>query len=162
MKAFFAALFLFGLAHAMRAQDVAADPAAPAAEASMPLLSREEVEQLVGPIALYPDPLLAVILPASTFPSDIVLAARFVESGEDVTLADQKPWDPSVRALTRYPDTLKWLDENLEWTTQLGAAYLAQPTDVMDAIQAMRAKAQSVGNLADTPEQRVVREERVI
>jgi hypothetical protein len=162
MKAFFAAIFVLALAPAMRAQDVFAAPAAAAAENSVPLLAREEVEQLVGPIALYPDPLLAVILPASTFPSDIVLAARFVESGEDVALADQKPWDPSVRALTRYPDTLAWMDENLEWTTQLGATYLAQPADVMDAIQAMRTKAQAVGNLTDTPQQRVVREERVI
>src|SRR4051812_45386543 len=107
MRSLCTVLFILGLIPALRAQDITdrGAPAAPAADAQPQgtLLSREEVEQLVGPIALYPDPLLAIILPASTFPSDIVLAARFVDSGEDAALADQKPWDPSVRALTRYP-----------------------------------------------------------
>src|SRR6478672_8055880 len=103
------ALLLLGLAPVLPLQQAPADDAA-----VVSLLSREELKQLVGPIALYPDPLLAIVLPASTFPSDIVLAARFVDSGEDPSLADEKPWDASVRALTRYRDTLKWMDENLE------------------------------------------------
>jgi hypothetical protein len=144
----------------LRAQNAPLDPAVAPADA--PRLSQEELQQLVGPIALYPDPLVALILPASTFPSDIVLAARFVEAGEDPALADQKPWDSSVRSLVRYPDVVKWMDENLEWTTQLGYAYLAQPQEVMDAIQFMRNKAQSVGSLVDTPQQRIVREESYV
>src|SRR6186997_1114609 len=162
MKAFFTALFIFSLMPTLplpsQAQaQVPVDEATPVAR-----FSREEIKELVGPIALYPDPLVALILPASTFPSDVVLAARFVQSNEDPALADEKPWDESIRGLTRYPDVLAWMDENLEWTTQLGYAYLAQPDDVMDAIQELRAQAQTVGNLVDTPQQRVVREESYI
>src|SRR3954453_14165837 len=88
-------------------------------------LTADQIEELVSPIALYPDPLVALILPASTFPSDVVLAAPFVQSKEDPALVDEKPWDESIRWLTRYPDLLTWIDANLEWPTQLGYAYLA-------------------------------------
>jgi hypothetical protein len=160
MKPLLSALLLLGLLPALPAQDVPVDPSG----AVVPdvRLSRDQLKELTGPIALYPDPLVAMILPASTFPSDVVLAARFVQSNEDPALADEKPWDESIRGLTRYPDVLAWMDENLEWTTQLGYAYLAQPDDVMDAIQELRAQAQTVGNLVDTPQQRVVREESYI
>src|SRR5437764_3264061 len=71
-----------------------------------------ELEELLGPIALYPDALIALILPAATFPTDIVLGERYVASGGNLARVEEKPWDSSVQALTRYPDTLKWLDEN--------------------------------------------------
>ncbi|MDB6140709.1 MAG: hypothetical protein JWO94_3781, partial [Verrucomicrobiaceae bacterium] len=112
--------------------------------------------------ALYPDPLISLILPASTVPSDLVLAARFVKAGSDPEAAQDKNWDSSVKALVRYPDTLGWLDENLEWTTQVGDAFVDQPVDVMEAIQELRAKAKSVGNLVDTPQQRIVQEDNDI
>jgi len=129
---------------------------------STPLRSADELNELLGPIALYPDPLISLVLPATTVPSDIVLADRFVASGGDPDTLDDKPWDASVKALTRYPDTLKWLDDNLDWTTQVGDAFTNQPDDVMNAIQALRAKAKAVGNLADTPEQTVVADDNSI
>ncbi len=129
---------------------------------STPLRSADELNELLGPIALYPDPLISLVLPATTVPSDIVLADRFVVSGGDPDSLDDKPWDASVKALTRYPDTLKWLDDNLDWTTQVGDAFTNQPDDVMNAIQALRAKAKAVGNLADTPEQTVVADDNSI
>lgn len=160
MKPLLPALLLLSLLPALPAQNVPIDPAS--GVVADVRLTREQLKELTGPIALYPDPLVAMILPASTFPSDVVLAARFVTSSEDPALADEKPWDESIRGLTRYPDVLTWMDENLEWTTQLGYAYLAQPEDVMTSIQELRAQAESVGNLVSTPQQRIVREETYI
>ena len=131
-------------------------------DSAAPKRSREELRDLLGPIALYPDPLISLILPASTVPSDVVLAARFVKAGSDPEAAQDKSWDSSVKALVRYPDTLTWLDENLEWTTQVGDAFVDQPVDVMDVIQDLRAKARAVGNLVDTPQQRIVQEDNDI
>ncbi|MDB6138435.1 MAG: hypothetical protein JWO94_1507 [Verrucomicrobiaceae bacterium] len=122
-------------------------------------LSPDQLNELLGPIALYPDPLISLILPASTVPSDIVLADRFIASGGNADNLDDQPWDPSVKGLARYPETLKWLDDNLDWTTQVGDAFSGQPTGVMDAIQGLRAKAKSMGNLADTSEEKVVQDE---
>ncbi len=121
--------------------------------------SPDELSELLGPIALYPDPLISLILPASSVPSDIVLADRFVGGGGDPAATDDKPWDSSVKALTHYPDTLKWMDDNLDWTTQVGDAFVNQPVDVMETIQALRAKAQAQGNLVDTPEEKVVQDD---
>ena len=129
---------------------------------STPLLSQADLEQLVAPIALYPDPLLALILPASTVPTDIVLANRFVTNGGDPNAIDQQPWDDNVKGLARYPDVLAMMDENLDWTNQLGAAVLAQQGDVMNAIQAMRAKAQTLGNLQTTAQQQVLTQDQAI
>src|SRR4051812_7963429 len=154
------ALLLLSLLPALPGQNGPLDPSG-AVDPDV-RLTRDQLKELTGPIALYPDPLVALILPASTFPSDVVLAARFVQSKEDPALVDEKPWDESIRGLTRYPDLLTWMDANLEWTTQLGYAYLAQPDDVMDSIQELRAQAQKVGNLVDTPQQRVVHEETQI
>jgi len=82
--------------------------------------SPAQLDQLLGPIALYPDPLIAQILPASTVPTQIVLADRYVADGGDPNQIDQQPWDPSVQAVARYPSVLKWMDDNLNWTTELG------------------------------------------
>jgi hypothetical protein len=111
---------------------------------------------LLGPIALYPDPLIAQILSASTMPTQIVLADRYVSGGGDPNQIDQQPWDPSVQALTRYPEVLKWMDDNLNWTTELGQAFLNQQQDVMDSIQRLRQSALNVGNLQSTPQQQVI------
>ena len=133
-------------------------PAGAAQPAPQPF-TQEELKQLVGPIALYPDALIALILPASTVPSDLVLAARFVASKGDPAQAANQPWDDSVKSLVRYPDIVKWMDQNLEWTTQLGEAFLDQPADVMNTIQQLRAQARAAGTLVDTPQQKVVEEQ---
>jgi hypothetical protein len=122
----------------------------------VPLLSSAELDQLLAPIALYPDPLIAQILPAATLPSQVVLADRYVSSGGDVNQIDQRPWDDSVKALARYPGVLKWMDDNLEWTTELGQAFVNQQADVMDSIQRLRAQAQGLGNLESSPQQEVI------
>jgi hypothetical protein len=121
----------------------------------------EQLQQLVAPIALYPDSLVAQILSASTFPDQVVEADRWVQAnpnlrGDDLGNAvDPQPWDPSVKALTAFPSVLGNMDKNLSWTSSLGDAYYNQQQDVMDAIQVMRQKAQQAGNLKSTPQQTV-------
>jgi hypothetical protein len=111
---------------------------------------------LLAPIALYPDPLLAQILPASTLPAQVVLADRYVTSGGDLNQIDTQPWDSSVQALAHYPSVLQYLDNNLGWTTELGQAFLNQPQPVMDSIQRLRLSARNFGNLQSTPQEQVV------
>jgi hypothetical protein len=89
-------------------------------------LSAAQLDQLLGPIALYPDPLIAEILPASTLPTQIVLADRYITGGGDPNQIGQQPWDASVQAVARYPSVLKWMDDNLNWTTQAGQVFLNQ------------------------------------
>jgi len=108
---------------------------------------------LVGPIAVYPDPLIAELLPAATFPSEIVMANRYVSQGGDPNQIPDQGWDPSVQAMAHYPNVLKWMDDNLTWTTQLGQAFQNQQPDVMNAIQQLRGQAQSLGNLPTTPQE---------
>jgi hypothetical protein len=120
------------------------------------LRSSGELDQMLQPIALYPDPLIAQLLPAATLPSEIVLADRYVSGGGDPNLIDQQSWDPSVQALARYPAVLKWMDDNLAWTTALGQAFLSQQQDVMDSVQRLRAQAQSLGNLQNSPQENIV------
>jgi hypothetical protein len=121
----------------------------------------EQLQQLVAPIALYPDSLVAQILAATTFPAEVVEADRWVQAhpdlkGDDLAKAvDQQPWDPSVKALTAFPTVLGNMDKNISWTSSLGDAYYNQQQDVMDAIQVMRQKAQSAGNLKSTEQQTV-------
>jgi hypothetical protein len=119
-------------------------------------LPAAQLDQLLGPIALYPDPLVAQILPASTLPAQIVLADRFVTGGGDPGQIAQQPWDASVQAMARYPDVLKYLDDNLAWTTELGQAFLNQQADVMSSIQRLRAAAARLGNLQSSPQEQVV------
>ncbi len=120
--------------------------------------SPDQLDQMLGPIALYPDPLVAVILPASTVPSDITLAANYLAANGAPGGIDAQPWDPSVKALARYPDVVKWMNGNLDWTQALGAAFAQQPADVMKSIQQLRVQARAAGTLVDTPQQRVVLE----
>jgi uncharacterized membrane protein YgcG len=126
-------------------------PPAPANEA----LSDAQLDQILGPIALYPDPLIAEILPASTFPTQIVLADRYIVGGGDPNQLGQQPWDASVQAMARYPDVLKWMDTNLGQTTELGQAFLNQRPAVMASIQRLRSTASKLGNLQTTTQQQV-------
>jgi Protein of unknown function (DUF3300) len=125
----------------------------------------EELEQLVAPIALYPDALLAQILMASTYPLEIVSAERWVKANPNLqgqALEDAlqtQPWDPSVKSLTAFPQVLTMMNDKLDWTQKLGDAFLAQQKDVMDAVQGLRSKAQAQGHLQTTPEQRVIVEQ---
>ncbi len=125
-------------------------------------LSDADLDDLLGPIALYPDALVGIILPASTVPSDVTLAARYLNQNGNGANVDGQPWDESVRALARYPDVLKWMDDNLEWTTSLGEAFVDQPADVMNAVQRLRGEARDKGNLVNTPQQTVVVEKESI
>ncbi len=121
----------------------------------------EQLQQLVAPIALYPDSLVAQILAASTFPEQVVEADRWVQAHPDLKgdalgqAVDQQPWDPSVKALAAFPSVLGNMDKNLSWASSLGDAYYNQEQDVMDAVQVMRQKAEESGNLKTTPQQTV-------
>ncbi len=128
----------------------------PPAPANYQYLAADQLDKLLGPIALYPDPLIAQILPAAALPAQIVLADRYVSAGGDPGGLAQQGWDSSIQALARYPNVLKWMDDNLTWTTQLGQAFLYQQQEVMDAIQRLRTSAANLGNLQSTPQQQVV------
>jgi hypothetical protein len=130
--------------------------------------SKEELDQMLAPIALYPDSLLAQMLMAATYPLEVVAADRWVKGtpnlkGDalDAALKD-KDWDVSVESLTHFPEVLAMMDEKIEWTTRVGDAFLAQKDDVMDSIQKLRAKAEATGNLRSTKEQKVVNEQGAI
>ena len=123
------------------------------------IFTPEELDDLLGPVALYPDPLLAQILPAATFVEQIDGAARYVRQYGSSARIDDQPWDVSVRAVAHYPDVLFMMDQKYDWTVSLGQAYLTQPDEVMDAIQRLRAEAQEEGNLASTPQQEVIDED---
>lgn len=152
MKTIFNLLLILGLAvFAAGAQDEVPPPM-PATQ----MFNDAQLQQLLGPIALYPDPLIAIMLPAATLPTEIVMADRYVSGGGDPNQIDQQPWDPNVQALAHYPDILKWMDDNLNWTTQLGEAFENQQQDVMTAIQELRTEAYNLGNLQSTPQQQVV------
>src|SRR5271155_2667835 len=137
---------------------------APAATAPAPPYTQQtadQLQQLVAPIALYPDSLVAQILAASTFPEQVVEADRFVQAHPDLKGTDLgnavngEHWDPSVKALTAFPSVLGNMDKNLSWTSSLGDAYYNQQQDVMNAVQVMRRKAQDSGNLKTTEQQTV-------
>jgi hypothetical protein len=121
----------------------------------------EELEQIVAPIALYPDSLLAQVFMASTYPLEIVQAARWSKAHPDVKgdavakAVEKETWDASVKSLIAFPDVLTMMNEKLDWTQKLGDAFLAQQKDVMDAVQRLRAKAKEAGNLKSTKEQTV-------
>ena len=143
-------LVITGMTAFMRAQQ----PVPPPAPANQ-TFSDTQLDQILGPIALYPDPLIAQILPASTFPTQIVLADRYIVGGGDPNQLEQQAWDPSVQAVARYPDVLKWMDTNLGQTTELGQAFLNQQPAVMASIQRLRATASKLGNLQTTSQQQV-------
>jgi hypothetical protein len=135
----------------------ASPPAAPAPPYAQQ--TPEQLQELVAPIALYPDSLVAQILAASTFPEQVVEADRWVQDHRDLQgqalaqAVDQQSWDPSVKALTAFPSVLGNMDKNLSWTSSLGDAYYNQQDAVMDAVQTMRQRAQAAGNLKTTSQQ---------
>ena len=138
-------------------------PAAPPADASKDKpeeppakpLPPEQLESLVAPIALYPDPLLAQTLVASTYPLEIVQLHQWMNKEENKKLKDKalsdavakQPWDPSIQSMAAFPEVVKRLADDVQWTTDLGNAFLAQQSDVMDACQRMRKKAKDKGAL---------------
>src|SRR6476646_7227401 len=124
-------------------------------------IPNDQLDSLVAPIALYPDPLLAQTLAASTYPLEIIQLQQWMTKhpdlkGEALAAAVEKEnWDPAVQGLAGLPDVVKRLGDNVKWTTDLGNAFLAQQNDVMDAVQRMRAKAKGNGNLKSTDQQKV-------
>jgi hypothetical protein len=131
-----------------------------AAATDKQLLKPAELDQLVAPIALYPDPLLSEVLMASAYPLEVVQAARWLQANKDLkgdqlkAAVDKQSWDESIKSLVATPSVLEMLNEKLDWTQKLGDAVVAQQTDVMDAIQRLRTKAQANNKLSSTNEQR--------
>jgi hypothetical protein len=139
---------------AWAADPVAAQPAPP--PSAPPRYSAAELEKLAAPIALHPDPLIAILLPASVYPLEIVQAARFIRDTNNIPQVDDQSWDENVKALARFPELLQKMNDDLTWTMDLGQAFLDQQTELMDTIQALRAKANSAGVLQTTPQQIIV------
>lgn len=143
-------------------------PAQVFAQDSAPVFRQEELDQILAPIALYPDSLLAQILMASTYPLEVVMADRWVKEnsylqGDELNDAlDQENWDPSVKALVPFPNILSMMSEEIDWTQSVGEAFLAQETTVMDTIQQLRDKAYAAGTLTSNQQLLVSREDDII
>ena len=143
----FAMACFFGVVALTLAQDEANSP--------------DELNQLVAPIALYPDALVAQIVAAASYPTEVVEAQRWMQQhsglqGQALAAAvDPQSWDPSVKALTQFPSVLATMDQNLSWTSSLGEAYVNEPQNVLDAVQVMRRRAQQAGNLTSTTQEAV-------
>jgi len=155
-------LFLVGLWATLSLQlqaALAADAAPTAASTPVPppsapaKRSAAELEKLAIPIALHPDPLISIILPASVYPVEIVMAARFVKDTNNIAKLDAQPWDNNVKAVARFPELITMMDKDLDWTIGLGQAFLEQRKELMDTIQALRLKAQTAGTLQTTAQQ---------
>jgi hypothetical protein len=155
---------------ASEAAQAETQPLAPAAplSASLPQPSVQELDQLVAPIALYPDALVAQILAAATYPTEIVEADRWLQQHPDLkgdalaNAVDAQSWDAGVKALTQFPGLLGMMDKNLSWTSSLGQAYVNGQQDVLAAVQVMRQRAQQAGNLKSTPQESVTTQENTI
>jgi len=145
-----------------------ADQTVPPAPVQPAHQTPEQLDQLVAPIALYPDSLVAQILAASTYPDQVVEADRWLQAHPDLKgkdlgkEVDKQPWDPSVKALTEFPSVLANMDKNLSWTSSLGDAYVNQSDDVMNAVQTMRQRAQNAGNLKTTSQETVSQQGKTI
>ena len=146
-----------------------APPTPPSAQAAVTTavpgadrLTPSELEQLLGPIALYPDPLLANVLAASVYPLEVAEAAKFIAGGGKPEAVDAKSWEAPVKAVAKIPDAIKMMGQYNDWTIALGQAYLVQAKDVMDVVQSLRKKAQANGALKTSPQQKVVVEQQVI
>jgi hypothetical protein len=150
-----------GLAPPSWAQTATSVAAAPQGTAAAQPFSQGELESMLAPIALYPDALLSQIMMASTYPLEIVEAARWRKANaslKDKALEDalqKQSWDESVKSLTAFPDVLDRMNQDLAWTQKLGDAFLAQQDQVMDTIQSLRAKAQTAGHLQSNEQQKV-------
>jgi hypothetical protein len=135
--------------------------AAESGQEDAPKIPPDQLDSLVAPIALYPDPMLAQVFAASTYPLELIQLQQWLlknKSLKDQALVDavqKQPWDPSVQGMAAMPDVVKRLADDIQWTTDLGNAFLAQQNDVMEAVQRMRKKAQGTGNLKSTEQQKV-------
>src|ERR1700704_3077067 len=162
---------VLGFAAALAAAGASAQPVAPppppgTSAPAAQSFRNEELEQLAAPLALYPDALVAQILMASTYPLEVVSAARWVKAnpgtkGKALEDAMQsQPWDASVKSLTAFPQALEMMNAKLDWTQKLGDAFLAQQRELMAAVQILRTKADAAGNLKSTKEQVVAKEQQ--
>jgi hypothetical protein len=149
-------LLILSWSFAAFAADPASQPAAAPPPSAPPKYSAADLEKLAAPIALHPDPLIAIILPASVYPLDIVQAARFVKDTNNLPKVDDQPWDENVKAVAKFPELIEKMNDDLSWTMDLGQAFLDQPKELMDTIQMLRGKANSAGVLKTTPQQVIV------
>jgi len=148
------------------AQQVAPVPTQPSSQPAGSVLSQAELEQILAPIALYPDDLLTQTLIASTYPLEVVMASRWIDQSGNKDLKgdallkalDGQDWDASVKSLVPFPTVLKLMSDQLDWTQKLGDAFLAQQAAVFAAVQALRGRAQTVGTLQSTPQQTVTQD----
>ena len=137
-------------------------------DAAKKVFSQEELDQMLAPIALYPDSLLTQVLMASTYPIEIVQADRFAKKNKDLKgdklleAAKNEDWDPTVKSLLQFPEVVGMMSDKLDWTTKLGDAFLAQQKDVLASVQRLRDKAYDAGNLKTTKEQTVIVEKETI
>jgi len=161
MRAAWSAFIAFGLAIVFATSAVAQAPAAPGGAA--PPMSAEGLDKLVGPIALYPDDLVAIILPASTNPLQLVQADRYLDKRKgDPKLPIDEKWDDPVKSLLNYPDVVKKMSNDLDWTSALGEAVVADQGAVIEAVQAFRRKAKAAGNLKSDDKQVVKTEQEIV
>jgi uncharacterized protein DUF3300 len=129
---------------------------------------QDELDQMLAPVALYPDSLLSQILMASTYPLEVVQASRWsranpgVKGQDAVRVVESMDWDPSVKSLTAFPQVLTMMDQKIEWTERLGEAFLAQQADVMDSVQGLRRRAEATGNLRSSEQMRVSRQDDLV
>ena len=127
-----------------------------AADVPAALLSQADLEEMLGPIALYPDTLLANVLAAAVYPDELVAAHTYIKGGGAPATIDQQPWEAPVQSIAKVPEALNFLVDNIEWTTAIGEAYIAQSQDVMAAVQSLRAKAKAGGALQTSEQMAVV------
>ena len=152
------------------AQTDAPAPPADAPAAGTPIYSAEQLDQLLAPVALYPDDLLGQILMAATYPLEVVQAERWLQEPSNASLRGSTlaqalqslPWDASVKSLVAYPQILAWMDSALDWTEAAGDAFLAQQSDVMDSVQRLRSRARAAGTLSSTPQETVTTSDQAI
>lgn len=158
----FALLLLMSMIAAPLAQVQSASPEGSAQTAPSAMLPQGRLDALLAPIALYPDELLAQILMASTYPLEVVTAARFVHENPTLTGAEldqalaERNWDPSVLSLTAFPQVLQMMNDKLDWMQQLGDAFLANADQLMDTVQNLRYRAAAAGTLQGSPQQTVL------
>ncbi|HEY1269574.1 MAG TPA: DUF3300 domain-containing protein [Candidatus Binatia bacterium] len=138
------------------------------APAGPPAFKPEEIDQLLAPIALYPDDLISQVLMAASYPLEVVEADRWAKQNKNLkgdalaSALEKQTWDPSVKSLVNFPDVLSMMSDKLDWTQKLGDAFLSQQDEVMNGVQRLRAQAQKAGNLQTTEQQKVVVEQQVI
>jgi len=148
----FLRVFVVSFLVLLSTQAMAADPFFP----FIPSFEEQELDNLLAPIALYPDPLLAQMLPASTYPAEIAEAADWLRRGGSISGIDWQNWDESVKAIAHYPNVLKMMADNMDWTADLGDAFLNQPENVANSIQRLRWQARRAGNLESTSQHTVI------